>query len=65
MLTTHAMKDKDVIFGDFSKVFIGAFGALEIMPRAIGGGNIEIEAFLEVDLKLALEKAFVGSKVSA
>ncbi|WP_162166224.1 phage major capsid protein [Campylobacter fetus] len=65
ILQSFAMKNGDIIFGDFSKIFAGSFGSLEVMPRLVAGGSIEIEAFFEVDMKLAKENAFVVSKTSA
>ncbi|OCR90226.1 phage major capsid protein [Campylobacter fetus] len=64
ILQSFAMKNGDIIFGDFSKIFAGSFGSLEVMPRLVAGGSIEIEAFFEVDMKLAKENAFVVSKTS-
>lgn len=64
ILQSFAMKNGDIIFGDFSKIFAGSFGSLEVMPRLVSGGSIEIEAFFEVDMKLAKENAFVVSKTS-
>ncbi|ALV24561.1 putative protein, phage capsid family [Campylobacter iguaniorum] len=64
IIQSFAMKNGDIIFGDFSKIFAGSFGSLEVMPRLIGGGSIEMEAFFEVDMKLARENAFVVSKTS-
>ncbi|WP_236860797.1 phage major capsid protein [Campylobacter porcelli] len=65
ILQSFAIKNGDIIFGDFSKIFAGSFGSLEVMLRLVSGGSIEIEAFFEVDMKLAKESAFVVSKTSA
>lgn len=54
--------DNEIIFGDFSQLYIATFGSLEFIPRQVAGGTIEIEVFLEVDAKVAREKAFVVSK---
>ncbi len=54
--------NNEIIFGDFSQLYAATFGSLEFIPRQIGGGTLEIEVFLEVDAKVAREKAFVVSK---
>lgn len=59
--TTH-INMGDIVFGDFSKCYIGSFGRLEILPRSVSGGNIEIEAFWDIDLQIVSEKSFVVSK---
>ncbi|CAD7288239.1 phage major capsid protein [Campylobacter suis] len=58
----NKLADGELIFADFSQLYAATFGQLEFIPRQIGGGSIEIEVFLEVDAKIAREKAFVISK---
>ena len=59
------LKAGDVIFGNFEDIWIGAFGALEILPLMQEGGNVLLQAFYDIDAKLAREKSFAISKTSA
>ncbi|QKG29186.1 phage major capsid protein [Campylobacter sp. RM16187] len=58
------LKAGDVIFGNFEDIWIGAFGSLEILPLMQEGGNVLLQAFYDIDAKLAREKSFAISKTS-
>lgn len=59
------LKAGDVIFGNFEDIWIGAFGSLEVLPLMQEGGNVLLQAFYDIDAKLAREKSFAISKTSA
>lgn len=59
------LKAGDVIFGNFEDIWIGAFGSLEVLPLMQEGGNVLLQAFYDIDAKLAHEKSFAISKTSA
>ena len=54
-----------MIFGNFEDIWIGAFGSLEILPLMQEVGNVLLQAFYDIDAKLAREKSFAISKTSA
>ncbi|MGH1601702.1 phage major capsid protein [Campylobacter majalis] len=62
--TTQLLKSGDVAFGDFSDIFIGSFGSIELLTHSQRGGDVILELYLDVDAKLGREKSFVISKTS-
>lgn len=62
--TSQLIKSGDVAFGDFSDIFIGNFGAIELLTHNERGGDIILELYMDVDVKLGREKSFVISKTS-
>ncbi|QCD44448.1 phage major capsid protein [Campylobacter mucosalis] len=62
--TTQLIKSGDVAFGDFSDIFIGSFGAIELLTHNERGGDVILELYMDVDAKLGREKSFVISKTS-
>ncbi|MDL0089913.1 phage major capsid protein [Campylobacter gastrosuis] len=62
--TSQLIKSGDVAFGDFSDIFIGSFGAIELLTHNERGGDIILELYMDVDAKLGREKSFVISKTS-
>lgn len=63
--TTQLIKSGDVVFGDFQDIFIGSFKGIELLTHNERGGDVVLELYLDVDVKLAREKSFVISKTSA
>ena len=59
------LKAGDVICGNFEDIWSGAFGQREILPLMQEGGNVLLQAFYDIDAKLAREKSFAISKTSA